>query len=222
MGIWDFIKQAFSVPKVKDNGDIQPICPHCGKGLDKKPMRKTKCPFCRNDIYVRTKQKIFPSALLRKEDAIAADWLKNLGIKDRDFFKEREMLSKKCGEIAKSTDVIWSLFNRRLLPKASLEDSSSLYYSMALFLNQLGKDFFSLLQQSRKMELMRYKRYRWCKKVKIASNEEGCETCRRLKGRTLTIKEALKKMPIPCKECTNTLYDKSKGFCWCYYEAITP
>jgi hypothetical protein len=200
--------------------DLEPVCPYCGNVLDKKPKRKTKCPFCNNDIYVRSKQSIFASTLLIREDAIAIDELKNLenyGIKDKDFIKKRRELSKKLGKEAGSTDVIWSLFNELKLKTKDLHTLSMIYYAMALFSNKEGKDSFTLLQQSAKMKLMDYKQ-RGVKKVKILTGgEESCEVCRRLENKVFTIKEALETMPIPQKECTHKLYDKKRGFCKCEY-----
>ncbi len=219
----NFFKKILSKQNNNAENDLEPVCPYCRKVLDRKPQRKTKCPFCNNDIYVRTKQKIFPSTLLNKEDAVAVDWLKNLenfGIKDNDFLNKRRELFKKFGKEAESTDVIWGLFNELILKTKDLHSLKMIYYEMALFLNKEGKDFFQFLQQSAKMELMKFKQEGFIKKVRIlTAGEDSCETCRRLENMVFTIEEALEKMPIPCKECTHKLYDKERGFCRCCYVA---
>ncbi|QYZ80345.1 hypothetical protein E2N92_13375 [Methanofollis formosanus] len=33
-------------------GNVEAVCPYCGKSLKKKPLKKTKCPACRNEIQV--------------------------------------------------------------------------------------------------------------------------------------------------------------------------
>ena len=222
----NFLKKIFCKQNNNAVDDSKPVCPYCRKVLDIKPKRKKKCPFCNNDIYVRSKQKIFSSTLLNKEDAIAVDWLKNLenfGIKDNDFINERRELSKKFGKKAKSTDVIWGLFNELIILKIKTKDLNSLkmiYYDMALFLNKEGKDCFTVLQQSAKMDLMRFKQEGSIKKVQILTQQENsCEACRQLENKVFTIEEALEKMPIPCKECTQKLYDEKRGFCRCSYVA---
>ena len=126
-------------PNSNTEKESEPICPYCQKVLEKKPQRKVKCAFCNQDIYVRSKQKIFSSDLLNKEDAIAVDWLKNLenyGIKDRDFISEKRELSKKFGKEAQATDVIWGIFNELLLKTKDLHSLKMIYHDMALFLNQ--------------------------------------------------------------------------------------
>jgi len=74
----NFFKKIFSKQNNNTEKDLESVCPYCSKVLDRKPQRKSKCPFYNNYIYVRSKQKIFPSVLLNKEDAIAVDWLRHL------------------------------------------------------------------------------------------------------------------------------------------------
>ena len=218
-----FLEKKFSKQNNNTKKELEAICPYCRVVLEQELQRKKKCPFCNNDIYVRSKQKIFSSTLLTKEDAIAVDWLKNLenfGIKDNDFINKRIELSKTFGKEAKSTDVIWGLFNELILKTKDLNSLKMIYYEMALFLNKEGKDCFSVLQQSAKMELMKFKQEGFVKKVRIlTAGEDSCEACRRLENKVFTIKEALEKMPIPCKDCTRKLYDEKRGFCRCCYVA---
>ena len=216
-----FFKKMSSNQNNNTKKESEAVCPYCKKVLKQKPKRKKKCPFCNNDIYVRSKQKIFSSTLLNKEDAIAIDELKNLenfGIKNNDFINKKRKLSKKFGEEAKSADVIWGLFNELILKTKNLHSLQVIYYDMALFLNKEGKNCFSVLQKSAKMELMKYKQ-RGIKKVQILTSGSSCEACQRLEAKVFTIEEALEKMPIPCKECTNKLYDEKRGFCRCSYLA---
>lgn len=219
----NFFKRMFSKQNNNTEKESEAVCPYCKKVLKQKPQRKKKCPFCNNDIYIMSKQKIFSSILLNKEDAIAIDWLKNLenfGIKDNDFINKRRELSKKFGEEAKSVDVIWGLFNELILKTKNLHSLKMIYYEMALFLNKEGKDCFLVLQQSAEMELMKFKQDGFIKKVRIlTAGEDSCEACRQLENKVFTIEEALEKMPIPCKECTHKLHDEKRGFCRCCYVA---
>jgi len=217
------LKKIFSKQNNNAEKDLEPVCPYCRKVLDRKPQRKTKCPFCNNDIYVRPKQKLFSSTLLTKEDALAVDrlkYLENFGFKGNDFINKRRELSKKFGKEAKSTDVIWGLFNELILKTEDLHSLKMIYYEMALFLNKEGKDCFTVLQQSAKMELMKFKQEGFIKKVRIlTAGEDSCEACQRLGNKVITIEEALEKIPIPCKDCTRKLYDEKRGFCRCCYVA---
>lgn len=202
----------------------QSVCPYCKAVLEKMPKRKAKCPVCKKDIYVRTKQKLFSSNLLTKEDAIVIDCFKNMrrfGITETDFFTKKTHLTSKFGKQINSADIAWGLYNDIITKERDLQLASQLYRDMALFLNKLGKPCFSLLQQGQKAELKSMKRMRWAKIVQIKSSGNSCPACRRLAGKVFSITQALKTMPIPCEECTYKLQGGQHGFCRCYYELQT-
>lgn len=105
---------------MSEDKDANASCPYCKVTLAKRPARKTRCPSCNNDIYVRTSQKIFSSTLLTWDDAIAVDWLKKIelyGVTGEQFVIKRQELSMKFGTRAKSTDAIWGLFNDLLIKR---------------------------------------------------------------------------------------------------------
>ncbi len=201
------------------------LCPHCEKILGKRPKRKTKCKFCGKDIYIRSNQQIFKSGLLTREDSIVVDQLKQLEAYDvtaEDFKNKRAELSEKFGSRAKSTDVIWGIFNDLLLKNnQNLDTLRMIYYSMALFLNSEGKDYTELLRQSSRMRLLSFKKEGFVKKVEISTGGEGlCNVCSKLDGRVLPIDEAMVKMPLPFKECTNSIENGHQGFCMCDYMPV--
>lgn len=196
-------------------------CPYCNEILEKKPSRKTKCPFCKKYIYVKSDK------LVTEEEAKAIEqkWkfiheLKDLGISEGDYNNQKKSLTIKKGFEPKHVDIIWDLLNKKTMELAKNKDFNGLkmlYYQMALFLNEKGKNFFHVLQQSRKMELESL-RIMGIKKVIIISSD-GCSSCKELNDKILTIKEALKTMPIPNKNCSYKLYNGKSGFCRCMYNA---
>jgi len=148
------------------------ICPYCGKTLEQRPQRKKKCPFCANYIYVRTSPSTSKRILLTEEGTkqielewkkvnFRNNWLKNLeqyGISDNDFETQKVKLSKKFRQEASNHDVIWAIFNSLVTKNINdLSKLKMLYYDMALFLYEEGKDHLTVHQQSAKMELIRYK-----------------------------------------------------------------
>lgn len=86
--------------------------------------------------------------------------------------------------------------------------------AMQLFRNNL--DFFDELYESKKCELLEYKKFKYNKKVKILSSC-GCESCKNLNGKVFTIDEALKLMPIPNPDCGHKTNANGKGWCRCCY-----
>jgi len=151
------------------------------------------------------------------------DWLKRLGeygIVKQDFEIAKAQLSEKFKQEPSNQDVFWSLFHQLIAKnRNNLQTLKMIYYEMALFLNEQGKDCFTQLQLSNKMELLMYKKA-GINKVQILTCGTGsCEQCQLLQDKIYTIDEALEKMPIPNKDCTKKMYDKNQGFCKCSYVA---
>ena len=229
MGLFNFFK---SKPKSeivdinemvieKTGKKSEPICPHCGGVLEKKPQRKKKCPLCRNYIYIRTSPTNSDKVLVTEEGAKKIDWLKkleNYGITEKHFDDQKNKLSKQFGCVANNRDIIHTLFNKLILKNSDFHTLQMIYYEHALFLNEEGEDCFKILQLANKMDLLRYKQSEIdIEKVKIISGEESCSFCQQLNGKIYSIEEALKTMPLPCKDCTFILYDDKRGFCRCTY-----
>ena len=228
MGLFDFFK---SKPKSKIVGinemiiektgkESEPICPHCGGVLEKKPKRKKKCPLCKNYIYVRTSSSTSDKILVTEEEAKKIDWLKkleNYGITEKHFDDQKNKLSKQFGCVPSNHDVIHSLFNKLVLENTDFHTLEMIYHTHALFLNEEGKDCFKILQQANKMNLLGYKQSEEVEKVTIISGNDSCSSCQRLNGKIYSIEEALKIMPIPCKDCSFILNDEKRGFCRCTY-----
>jgi len=147
--------------------------------------------------------------------------LESYGITEKDFDKTKKELSKQFGKEASDSDTAWKIFNILLMQNfRDFHKLKMLYYSMALFLNEEGKDHFAMSQQSRKMSIMKYRQDGdIIKGVEILA-KNSCDECKKLNGKKFTFKEALEKMPIPCKDCTHKIYDKTRGFCRCGYVAV--
>lgn len=196
-------------------------CPYCNAFLEKIPKRKTKCPFCTKEIYVRSKQSIFFSKLLKYEDALAVDSLiklENYGINESKFHKKKKELSSKFGNEAKSGDIIWGIYNELILNIKDRHSLKMIYYEMGILMNKEGKDGFALLQQSAKMDLLCFKEEGFIKKVRIMiAGEDSCEDCKKWDNKVFTLQEALELMPIPERQCSHKLYDEKQGFCRCCY-----
>ena len=69
-------------PKYETLGNTEPVCPYCAKPLDKMPGRKTKCPFCANYMYVRTRPADKKRVVVTEQDAAKIDeqWVVEKGI----------------------------------------------------------------------------------------------------------------------------------------------
>ncbi len=60
-------------PKYQTLGNTEPVCPYCHRSLAKMPGRKTKCLFCANYMYVRTRPVDKKRVVVTEQDAAKID-----------------------------------------------------------------------------------------------------------------------------------------------------
>lgn len=156
------------------------------------------------------------------DESIRKEWMSILdsyGITEEDYERKLVKLEKKLGKKPSSKLVILNLFNLAINRANDRHNLKMIYYHKALFLNSEKKEFINPLRKSYRMELLKLKERGVTNVVKILSaGESSCESCRKMDGAVFTIDEALKKMPLPNKNCTKTLDDPDRGFCRCSYQ----
>lgn len=213
--------------------EIEPeaICPYCKIVLKKFPLRKTKCFNCGENIYILKFNNYKEKKLITEDEKLNYDaeqkrisfkdrWLTDLqkfGIKEHDFNDRKEQFFKKTGIRNNDNDVIWSFFNELLYENhGNFNQLQMLYYKMALFVHEEGKDNFYLLEECAKASLNRMEfESDLVFIVEVVACSNSCDTCKKSNGLKMTIADAFKTMPIPCKECNH-----STGFCRCFYCAV--
>jgi hypothetical protein len=205
------------------------ICPYCKKSLTYIPVKDVSCPFCGNMIYVRkTKDKNVQTEYYdrlfseSKESSIFIkkifDSIKGWTFNEDDFNNRKNFLILKTGKVPKDTEVLRSLL-LEVQAKGII-----VHNQMAMILNWEGKDTYQFLFNVRRTELTNLKKSKIIQKVKIITGAkqgeiESCPECKSIQGKIFTIDEALKQMPIPHKNCTCKIYDKTRGLCRCFYTA---
>lgn len=212
--------------------EYKPICPYCNISLIKFPSRKTKCPNCKNFIFIRrlndskfktliTEKQAQEIDIEREKDYLkyrGFEKLESFGVTKDEFLKCREELYSKSGIETNNNnnDVVWSIFNELLIKNATdFNLLRQIYYSMAIFLREEGKDNFKLLQQSAKATLDSFQLSDLEFKVQIVGCSDSCEACKKLNGKIMSMEEAYL-LPVPCRECTHRI-----GFCRCLYCAVS-
>jgi len=187
-------------------------CPHCGTDLDPAPKRKTKCPSCGKEVYVRKDS--FDGQVthyLKHEDALALDLVKDLGISEKALTEAR-----KRGPAGRSLgDVVWGLISQQKQDAARTNDFqtiSSLTRAQAAYWRRTGREYFHLEQEAMKAELRGYAG-QGVTHVEILTSRDDrvCGKCKSLDGMVFTIQEAMEKMPLPVK-C-----DDEESWCRCVY-----
>ena len=216
---------------VKHEIEPEAICPYCKTALMKFPLRKTKCFNCGGNIYILKFNNYKEKKLITENEKLNYDaeqkrinfrnrWLTDLqrfGIKEHDFNERKEQFFKKSRIQNNDNDVIWSFFNELVYKNYSnFNQLQMLYYSMALFVHEEGKDNFYLLKECAKASLNRIEfESDLVFMVEVVACSNSCDICKKSNGLKMTIADAFKTMPIPCKECNHSI-----GFCRCFYGAI--
>ncbi|TRX01879.1 hypothetical protein [Flavobacterium gawalongense] len=218
----------FKITKV--GSEHEPMCPYCKTSLNKFPSRKTKCPHCRNFIFVRklndsrlktlvTEEQVQEIEIEQKKNYLRYNRLRKLkefGVTEDEFVKRKEELYLKSGIENNEDDAFWSIFNELLSENANDVNQLRMdYYSMAIFLYEEGRDNFKLLQLNAKATLDSFQLSNLELKVEIVGCSDSCEACKKLNGKIISIEEAYL-LPIPCRECTHRI-----GFCRCFYCSVS-
>jgi len=187
-----------------------------------------KCPHCRNWIYFwderlvtkeengRLKDEYYRKRHEEQLQQTLAEDLAKLGLSEKMFQRREQELLRTTGAIPKKAAVILSLFNETILKLKDLNEMEERYHNLAIILNRGGEESFHILKAAAKTKLAALKKEGF-KNVSILTCKM-CEACKQVDGKVLPIKEVLKTMPIPIKECTNYPYNENHSFCVCSYE----
>jgi len=186
-------------------------CPYCNKLLDKKPLRKKKCPHCKNFIYVRsgqlmTLQQVKEYESQQKEIWQKRHWVEQLsqyGITEKNFNDYQTKLSQEFGTKASVNDTVWRILNVKILQTDNYHELKTIYWHMAEVLRSEGKNPNHILEQVTRLSLLEFQKSGATSvTISTANDTYVCDSCKKLEGKVITIEQALKTMPIP-HACTN-------------------
>lgn len=138
----------------------------------------------------------------------------NYYLTEKQFNKKKDAWFSKYGSNANIDDFKWSIYNEMLAEYGKKNDYYNMkiiYLEMAIMLSDQNKDNFKLLQLCRKMELHELGTSNLVTEVTISPASDSCEECKKLVGKTFSIKQALVEMPLPHSNC------KHKLGCRCIY-----
>ena len=211
-------------------------CPYCGVIFAKPVGRKKTCPECKNVIYVRTAQDLFPSSALTKEQVAHVDFYTALkytlmATKD-DFTKHEKALQKKWNTSKVNTyDVLWSMYNDTELLQRNIDKSTDRKWAtIQMYRNHQMTTFDAAkYQASRGHDPTPYLETAFSYSLKMAKLQEGvkgltvecyscCDACTKFHDKTFSL-DFIEKTPVlPIKTCTRPFEDGSKFvFCSCHY-----
>lgn len=196
-------------------------CPYCSRELVKVPKRKSKCPHCGEDIYLKREpgKDVKLMVTQKRADEIEEMWralyrrtieqkLSWLDVTGERIEKIRSELREKFKAEPSEHDIVWRIYNEELIKAKDYQDKKIIYHQMALELNEEGRDASKMLEYMHDCELYEWKKLRmeigdscFYNRVKIVTTANDCEACAEIVNRVYTIDEALETKPIPYKRC---------------------
>jgi glutaredoxin len=213
-------------------------CPYCQKELIKEPTRKSKCPHCKEDIYVKKHPETKEITLATKEQADKLDkqyktirfinhW-KNILFEQYGFPQVAYDNIKKQSGSPLEKDHIFSGLNQvanDYVLNGRFQEASSTWYNMALFIEEENMSGFNhCLKQSRINELRDIKQtaeklgMKPKAKVMTAGPSNSCPACQKLDGITIDIGNPENQDILPHKECNHNLHSyNERPFCRCCF-----
>ena len=210
-------------------------CPHCDYVFDTPPIRGKKCPKCGNQFYVRAGNRLFASDLLSFEQMTASDCFRdmtNSGVNVEYAKKLKDHLVKKWGKEPSLSDLMWSIarnFPETFLldPLKLVDTAADLYFQLARYEDACGRNPRQALEAYIRQNIAQCEAHMKAEKINsdylYVMSEYCCDACKTRHGKKVKIDDALKKMPIPFKDCQNKLDPKSKyHFCRSYYIWFDP
>ncbi|MFQ5807023.1 MAG: hypothetical protein ACE5I3_11300 [Phycisphaerae bacterium] len=182
-------------------------CQHCGRLLS--PGE----PGFLTDNQTRVVCR--PCLETTERNVIIRPELAHYGITNDAAARKRDELTANLGRKPNRIEVIQALYDD-LLAHADPRQRSSMYIGLAVEYHLAGLDPFPIKQEIARATLAGFHG----RHVRILSSK-GCEACRALNGRVLTVDEALEQMPIPCRDCTYGISDTEPfGWCRCMYISV--
>ena len=201
--------------------EVKLECPTCKQKLEKFSYRRFKCPQCRNWIYFKSGRLVTKeeSEKIREEYYRQAKTveLAKIGMTEEMIQQREQELISKTGTTPNKYSVIQSLFNEITRKVKDLSEKEERYLMLAVILNRAGEESFHILRAAQKTRLAIHRKDGF-RNVSIIARGE-CEVCTRLNGKVFSIKDSLRTMPLPIKECTEHPYNEDLSFCSCWYSS---
>jgi hypothetical protein len=192
-------------------------CPYCASDLKREPKRRMACPACGSQVYVRAGR---PRT---KDEAHALDCCGNLLIPESTLLQTRQALSRQVGREVTIEETVRGLVTSRVADAASWHERKMLYFALARYLWENGRDCRIAREDAVRAEIKDCKEsiagYGFRKvRLRVIGSFDSCPSCRRVADRAFSLVDAETKMPLPIHSCTyGTTIDQPIGWCRCMY-----
>ncbi len=131
-----------------------------------------------------------------------------------DWLAQFKELEVSFGRPPKLSDVDWRILQLAIANSNDLKNLEMLKNIEKKRLFDEGKfdHAYKSNVDSSKYRLQAMKKSSVVEKVQISAGHDSCTSCKKLDGKTISLENALKSMPIPVKNCTNEYFG-----CRCIY-----
>jgi hypothetical protein len=164
--------------------------------LERTPNRAAKCPICGQMIYAKN------GKLLTQDDKHRESWLESLRIDEAEYQRSRKSLAAEFGFEPPWHETVWRMLTRRAADSNDPSDLGEIYRLQSIFLRSRGKDASSAGREEARWRLEFIKRGGMPRVTLRTSGDEAvCSACRAFEGSTMSVDEALERLPFPT-ECT--------------------
>ncbi len=202
-------------------------CPYCNSEFNKIPTRKSICKNCNEVVFVlkdsdsnkinyltaKEAEEFKIESKLKSLEKKAISNFERYGLNTGEYHILKDNWFVKIGEKASIPDFLWYVYNYLIdINSTNFRLQSNIYYSMAIYLHNEGKNNFDVLQSHARAKLYFYRQEGFKRVSILTAGKNACKNCQKHDKKVIAISEALEKMPIPCKDCTN-----ERVFCRCSY-----
>jgi hypothetical protein len=196
-------------------------CPHCGCVLDPPPSGSRRCPECREQIVVRTREGqrflLTPAGATRYDAERQHEFSNNrarrhaesLGIDEPEWRRAENELTARFGQPASASDVFWNLANHRAINAAAEGEwhaAQMTYLRMARHLREEGRESMHVHREALRCSV----RNLLAEAAIIGQNDPpiqvlqcrpDCEVCRPDAGRIFRVEQLLSEDPPLPHDC---------------------
>lgn len=191
--------------------DARPICPYCRIDLPRRPKARSKCPACREWIYVLKSQGRWPSSLLtlaQRDEAHWVGWLERCGLSGVEFDEARDAARRRGAVEPAPGEIVQQAFEIAVARGGEAVRMGAILEGFADFLMATDGDRTAAIEMRyRGRRLQRDEELRnWIASgvvshVEVLPAPDCCGACEALAGRRWAIEEALTLGVLPCAAC---------------------
>lgn len=191
--------------------DARPICPYCRVDLPRRPKARSKCPACREWIYVLKSQGRWPTSLLtlaQRDEAHWVGWLERCGLSGVEFDEARDAARRRGTAEPAPAGIVQRAFEIAVERTEEPIRLGGILEGFASFLLATDGDRAAAIEMRyRGRRLQRDEQLRhwialgFVSHVKVLPAPDCCRACEALAGKRWAIEEALSLGILPCAAC---------------------